>query len=120
MLFVLLLGITVLVILLELSWSRKKSNFPTAPTIPVIGNLIDLMPDNLLKRSKEIALQFGKIVELRVLSKRIVLVSDVLLAKEILSKRPKQFRRPRSFDYEQCCSNAIRQRVVPHLWFQLE
>ena len=64
---------------------------------PIIGNLFDLMPENFLFALEKYKNELGGIFELYVFSKRYVILSNLHLITEVLSKRPKIFRRSRMF-----------------------
>ena len=103
MIYKLVLCIAVIVIL----WARRirKKNISQSikvgqpPSVPILGHALHLTPDKLIDSAEAFHSKYGGVVELYALSQRIYLISDLELIKEVLSKRPKVFRRVRSFDY---------------------
>ncbi len=67
--------------------------------LPILGNLLDvsseLMIDNLIKFCR----QYGGFIEYYMITIRVLLISDDLIAKEIFMKNPKKFVRLRRLEY---------------------
>ena len=90
---------TVVMFLAHTYLYKKKDNDPNqllkrVPGWPLLGN-IELIRDikrfaDVLKSYAEI---YGKYVEIYLLGTRILLISDPVLVKEVLMKRPYRFRR---------------------------
>jgi cytochrome P450 len=66
---------------------------------PIIGSLFDFTPGAFLKTAIDYPKKYGDIVQYNLLGKTGWLITDLALAKEIWSKRPKFFRRMRSLEY---------------------
>jgi cytochrome P450 len=66
---------------------------------PLIGSVLDLLPNVFMDSCERFATEYGKIVKINVLGKKMYIISDSNICKEILTKRPKVFRRVKSFDY---------------------
>jgi cytochrome P450 len=81
----------------------KKASHPllkSAKGIPLLGSLDDFKGGlNILRTFVEYPLKYGPFVEVFLLTKRFLLITDVTAAKEILMKRPKKFQRVRALDY---------------------
>lgn len=78
---------------------KQKIKVGQPPSIPILGHALHLTPDKLINSAEAFHSKYGGVVELYALAQRIYLISDLSLIKEILNKRPKLFRRVRSFDY---------------------
>jgi cytochrome P450 len=82
--------------------SRKaKKSHPLVVRVEghwLLGNLLDFRKESFLSKLSEYPRKYGRFVELFVFRRRMLLVSDVSICKEILSKRPKTFCRMRLFD----------------------
>ncbi len=63
---------------------------------PIIGSLLDFLPGSIIQTSRQWPVMYGPFVEYYIFNKRSILISDPVIAKEILSKRPKKFQRLRS------------------------
>lgn len=66
---------------------------------PIIGNLLQLLPKNILNNLHKFKQIYGNLYELKLFKKRVIVISDKVIVNEILSKRPKIFRRLNSLDY---------------------
>eukprot|EP01031_Cornospumella_fuschlensis_P041089 gene41089-50129_t len=66
---------------------------------PIIGNLLDFLPHKLLSSLVRYRKAYGSVFLMRVFSQRVFVISDPVLAKEVLMLRPKQFRRTRQSEY---------------------
>ena len=60
---------------------------------PIIGNMIDMLSQNILSSLQKFHCQYGSVFELFVFSSRIVVIADVMCVYDILLKRPKLYRR---------------------------
>src|SRR5690348_8549653 len=105
MLVILLLVILPLIWIVWQAFSVKKYPLRKSgqvlvrpPAIPLIGHLYHMLPEYLIKSLKKLVDQYGTLLELYILQKRVVVVADVDLSREILSMRPKSFRRVRSMN----------------------
>ena len=68
--------------------------------LPILGHALSLLPVyDVLNKFKKFTEQYGKIVEIYILFKRHLIISDLEVTKEMFHKRPKTFRRIRSLDY---------------------
>jgi hypothetical protein len=66
------------------------------PGFPIIGNLMTFIPAAKVFRSIDDCInRYGSIIELWIFNHRIVVVGDVTVAKDLLTKRPKAFCRSR-------------------------
>lgn len=75
---------------------KKKSNIVVAPGLPIIGNLMTFIPPNKVYINiNKIINKYGSMIEMWIFSHRIVVISDITVAKEIMMKRPKTFCRTR-------------------------
>ena len=98
----LLVGATIALVLIQILglWPQKKNKvLARIPCYPVIGNLALFFPSstsfaNITKAVKK----YGKLIELFVLGQRILVISDVETAKEIMMRRPKVFRRSKTLE----------------------
>jgi cytochrome P450 len=84
--------------------SMKKSSkshplLISIPRIPVIGNVLDFAPENIIKTMVEFPKKYGKFIEFYFFSQRGLLITDIEVAKEVLMKRPKKFRRSSALTY---------------------
>ncbi len=69
------------------------------PSLPILGNLLNLGPDNILEYLHKTRCRFAsEVMELQALHKRLVVISDLALGREMLMSRPHTFRRPTTFD----------------------
>jgi cytochrome P450 len=84
---------------IKLNYQKFKSGAIKVKGYPIIGNLIDLLPDNFLNSISYFTKKFGPVVEFFVFSQRFLLISDTKVIKEILMRRPKQFQRSSKSDY---------------------
>lgn len=71
----------------------------SVPRWPFIGNLIEMLPEKSVQSLITWTEKYGKFVEIYIFSKRIILISDLSIAKEVLTSRPKIFRRIRGMEY---------------------
>ncbi|RYH13957.1 cytochrome P450 [archaeon] len=78
---------------------RHPSVKPANWCYPIIGHMIDFLPENLIQTCYNFPKIYGDLTEFYILSMKGLLVTNVELAKEIMMKTPKKFRRLRSFDY---------------------
>lgn len=83
----------------NLSSSSSSSKLIKIKGYPVIGNLLQLLPKNILNNLQKFKQIYGNLYELKLFQKRVIVVSDKMIVNEILSKRPKIFRRLNSLDY---------------------
>jgi len=67
------------------------------PRYPIIGHLYDLLPDTMLHTLLWKPRKYGSNFNLYLFNKRHKVIGDMETIKEMLTKRPKIFRRPRSF-----------------------
>jgi cytochrome P450 len=85
-----------------LLFRKKKTSHPSIVCAEghwFLGNVDDWKPEKLLTTLKEFPIKYGPIVELFLLWKRVLLITDPVLAKEILIKRPNKFGRLKALDY---------------------
>lgn len=97
------LGVTILIFSLWF-FSRKPSQKQPStlvrpPGIPFLGHVFDLIPEKMLENLPRLVRKHGPILELFALQQRIFVIADLETAKEVNSKRPKIFRRPKALDY---------------------
>ena len=98
----LLVGATIALVLIRTFglWPQKKDKIlARIPGYPIIGNLPLLLPSstsftNITKAVKK----YGKFIELSIMGGRAIVISDVKIVKEIMSKRPKLFRRTKALE----------------------
>lgn len=64
--------------------------------LPLIGCLLDFLPEKLLDSLHLYRDQHGKFFMMKLLNKDVLVLSDAKLCREVLSRRPKQFRKPRN------------------------
>lgn len=69
------------------------TKFPKSSGYPIIGHFFDIQVYAVLQTLKDLEKKFGKIFVVEVFHKKILHVSDVDIARELLSKRPKPFKR---------------------------
>jgi hypothetical protein len=81
------------------SSSSSSSKLIKIKGYPLIGNLLQLLPKNILNNLQKFKHIYGNLYELRLFKKRVIVISDKMIVNEILSKRPKIFRRLNSLDY---------------------
>ena len=81
------------------SSSSSSSKLIKIKGYPLIGNLLQLLPKNILNNLQKFKQIYGNLYELRLFTKRVIVISDKMIVNEILSKRPKIFRRLNSLDY---------------------
>jgi cytochrome P450 len=99
MLSLLAIGLTLLVstILWFLMSSKKSSKsahlLKSAPGFPILGNALSFLPENIITTMAEFPSKYGKFIEIYFFSQRGLLITDPEICKEVLSKRPKTFRR---------------------------
>lgn len=79
--------------------SSSSSKLIKIKGYPLIGNLLQLLPKNILNNLQKFKHIYGNLYELRLFKKRVIVISDKIIVNEILSKRPKVFRRLNSLDY---------------------
>jgi len=79
--------------------SSSSSKLIKIKGYPLIGNLLQLLPKNILNNLQKFKQIYGNLYELRLFKKRVIVISDKIIVNEILSKRPKVFRRLNSLDY---------------------
>jgi cytochrome P450 len=97
-------SITTLIVWLFTSYLKKKPEKSHSTVYyhkgyPIIGSLFDFTPGAFLKTAIEYPKKYGDIVQYTLFGKTGWLITDLTLAKEIWSKRPKFFRRMRSLEY---------------------
>ena len=87
-------------ILLNFVSSTKKHKLLTrVPGYPIMGNLMSFIPSKEVFASmSKLVEDNGKMLELFVFGKRIIVVAEVATAKECLLKRPKTFGRTLAFE----------------------
>jgi cytochrome P450 len=66
---------------------------------PIIGIAHKLSVNHFLTTFEEITKTYGNLLEIYMGNRRVLVIADMEMAKELLSNRPKFFRRPRSLDY---------------------
>mmetsp|Transcript_21762 Transcript_21762/g.21065 ORF Transcript_21762/g.21065 Transcript_21762/m.21065 type:complete len:520 (+) Transcript_21762:119-1678(+) len=76
---------------------RKRTCIVTVPGYPIIGNLMTFMPPDKVFRNIDACVnKYGSMIEMWLINNRIVVVSDLTIIKQILTKRPKMFCRSRA------------------------
>lgn len=83
-------------------FNRRRSNTSKLIKVngyPFIGNLLQLLPQNILYNLQKFRYLYGNLYQLKLFNKRVIVISDKIIVNEILSKRPKLFRRLTSLDY---------------------
>jgi cytochrome P450 len=68
------------------------------PGIPLIGHLKYLTPRNMLAKVPPLFVKYGHTVELFIVGERLLLTVDMPTIREVLTKRPKLFRREYSIE----------------------
>jgi cytochrome P450 len=88
---------------------------------PIFGCIFDFTPDIFLKTALEYPKKYGDIIKCKFLGKTGWLITDLTLAKEIWSKRPKFFGRLRSLEYAGIVLNTRKGLVQSNgaLWQRL-
>eukprot|EP01031_Cornospumella_fuschlensis_P032388 gene32388-39166_t len=66
---------------------------------PILGNILDFLPCNILESLEKYTKAYGSLFVMRSFNRRVFVVSDPSLVREILMKRPKHFRRPYESDH---------------------
>jgi cytochrome P450 len=97
-----LVAIVLLYLIRYLKHSRKANAHPLLKRANgkwILGNAYDFMPENFLKTLKDFPLIYGPFVECYLLTKRVLLITDVAIGKEVLLKRPKKFGRLKALNY---------------------
>lgn len=77
--------------------NQGKISRKTPRGFPIIRNVFDLIPENFLSAVEKHCNELGDLFELYAFSKKYVILSNLQHITEILSKRPKVFRRSRLF-----------------------
>jgi cytochrome P450 len=87
-------------ILLNFMLSTRKHKLLTrVPGYPIVGNLMSFIPSKeVFSSMTKLVEKHGKMLELFVFGKRIIIVAEVPTAKECLLKRPKTFGRTLAFE----------------------
>ena len=83
-------------------FNRRRSNTSKLIKVsgyPFIGNLLQLLPQNILYNLQKFKYLYGNLYQFKLFNKRVIVISDKIIVNEILSKRPKLFRRLTSLDY---------------------
>jgi hypothetical protein len=76
---------------------KSKGNIVLVPGLPLIGNLMSFTtPNKVFVNMNRMADKYGSMIEMWIFSHRVVVISDITIAKEIMMKRPKTFCRSRS------------------------
>ncbi|RYH00495.1 cytochrome P450, partial [archaeon] len=88
---------------------------------PLVGNALDFLPHKLLGSLEYYRKKFGSLVLVRIFFQRVFIVADPQVAREVLMKRPKQFRRSRQSLYTGKVSNVNLSLLHAHglLWSRL-
>jgi cytochrome P450 len=103
-----LVAIVLLFLIHYYKHSRKANAHPLLKRATgkwILGNAYDFMPDNFLNTLKDFPLIYGPFVECYLLSKRVLLITDVAVGKEVLLKRPKKFGRLKALNYPAAVMN---------------
>eukprot|EP01031_Cornospumella_fuschlensis_P032339 gene32339-39109_t len=66
---------------------------------PILGNILDFLPCNILESLEKYTKAYGSLFVMHSFNRRVFVVSDPYLVREILMKRPKHFRRPYESDH---------------------
>lgn len=87
---------------------KRNNNSPLvrAKGHPIFGNVSDFKSDKLLTTFQTFPTLYGSFIELYLLWKRFLLITDIHICREILSKRPKKFNRLNKLDYANKVLNA--------------
>jgi cytochrome P450 len=78
---------------------KNPSCVKTLSGYPLIGSVFNFIPENIVDTCERIPQELGPFVEFYILGYRGFLISDAEVGKEILSRRPKKFRRSSLIDY---------------------
>ena len=78
--------------------SRSLDDLPRPKGLPLIGNLLQLQPDRLHLQLEEWAVQLGNLFTVRFGNRRLLIVHDTELGRQILRDRPDGFRRMRNLE----------------------
>lgn len=89
----------VVVVSVFIVYRSQRKALPRPSGLPLLGNLLDIVPDKLLGSLDRFVALHGKTFDLIAAGSRFVVFSDVSMCKEIMAQRPKTFRRPKSFEY---------------------
>lgn len=98
-----LVGIPIALIVGYVVFSRKKRN--NHPLIryprgyPIVGNFFNFGDEVQLRTCIEFPQKYGPFLEFYVVSLKLFMVCDSTICKEILTKRPKKFRRTSLLEY---------------------
>lgn len=84
-------------VILHTSSSNHQSNSMFISTHS-LGNAFDLTPPQILPQLAKYSEEYGSTYELNVLGTRLVITSELDVIQDVLSKRPKTFRRPMSLE----------------------
>jgi cytochrome P450 len=96
------LAFTLFVSVILLLLTKKKKSHPLLVRAKgdwLLGNVDDFKSETFLKTLEEFPMKYGPFVELYLLVKRALIISDTSAAKELLLKRPKNFCRIKSLEY---------------------
>ncbi len=93
---------------------RDGSYLVHRPGIPFFGVALEMNPQYILEYFQSIVDRYGNFVELIARRRKILLISDPEITKEILSARPRLFRRGTLFDYGAIAGNVHHGLMVQH------
>eukprot|EP01040_Poterioochromonas_malhamensis_P011407 gene11407-12436_t len=77
----------------------QHSLVKTAKGYPIIGNLLDFQRNIVYETLLNYPKVYGPFVQCSIVNVHGLLVTDLSVAKELLTKRPKKFSRPSALDY---------------------
>lgn len=83
-------------------WFDVRKAVPGVPNLvgyPIVGNLLDFLPHNILDSLECYKKKYGNLYAMRSFHQRVVVISEPFLAREVMMKRPKQFRRTYQSDH---------------------
>jgi cytochrome P450 len=69
--------------------SKTTKSFARVPGYPLVGNALELAPENILASFDRYREKYGNFVELRLFMRKLLHFSDAKYVREILQKRPK-------------------------------
>jgi cytochrome P450 len=97
MIYIIALLLAAGILTFSLFFGKRKSTNPAfvkqLPGLPFIGSVYYFIPANLINTFETILLNYGAFVEFTLLGKSGIVVTDPVIGKEVLAKRPKLLRR---------------------------
>jgi hypothetical protein len=85
--------ILLLFTILLFSWDSKEHGVTVVEGYPFVGTLLDFLPHKILSSLNSYRNKYGKFIRTRIFGKRVLVITDSKVAREVLMMRPKLFRR---------------------------